>query len=160
MSLPASSPPPLPSHRASSDPSDPSRAPASGLAGFHLVASEPAGLVARMTLRRANDTVELGLARGAGRRTEVLEAAFDAGSAAVVARIDREATEGGRSVAAARELTVRLRHNHVAGDIGVLVLEWAPDGDARSGGTATDVVRRAPDGFWRYAVPIPFAAPG
>ncbi|MEU8136803.1 hypothetical protein [Streptodolium elevatio] len=147
MSLPASSSTPPP-HR---PPTDRSSAPSWGLTGFRLMVPEPADPVVRMTLHRATGTVELGLTRGAGGQAEALEAAFDAVRATVVARLDLSA--------GALELSVRLRHNHVAGDIGILVLEWAPGGDARRGGSATDVVRRAPDGFWRYAVPLPLGGP-
>lgn len=54
------------------------------------------------------------------------------------------------------------RHAYVAGDIALLVVDWSIAGTSRQGfpldlrGTATDVVRRGPDGRWRYVVDNPF----
>lgn len=149
-----------PSAPASPPPS--SRSRTRGLVAFRLVAADPSGVVTRMTLHRATDTIELAVTRDASGRPWVLEAAFDSGEATVVAQLyavdaaehEHPAEDG---VFAGPEWTpaVRLRHHRVAGDIGLLVVEWSaadtPDG------TETQVVRRGSDGRWRYAVSGPFA---
>jgi ketosteroid isomerase-like protein len=59
-------------------------------------------------------------------------------------------------------ITVRPRHVYPAGDIALLIVDWVIDGTDPAGrpvhiqGTATDVARRGPDGYWRYAVDNPF----
>ena len=55
-------------------------------------------------------------------------------------------------------LNARARHVFVAGDIAEIVLDWSidgtgPDGEhVHLGGSASDVVRRGADGFWRYLI--------
>jgi ketosteroid isomerase-like protein len=55
-------------------------------------------------------------------------------------------------------LEVNVRHVFVAGDIAEIVLDWSidgtgPDGEhVHFGGSASDVVRRGSDGFWRYLI--------
>jgi ketosteroid isomerase-like protein len=59
-------------------------------------------------------------------------------------------------------MEARLRHAYVVDDIALLVVDWsfrgtAPDGTSVDmSGTAADVVRRDPDGTWRYLVDNPF----
>jgi len=76
-------------------------------------------------------------------------------------------TGDGRRAATRRFLSlgipIRLsvRHAYVYGDIALLICDHLiegtkPDGEAvRIEGTATDVVRRGADGFWRYAIDNP-----
>ncbi|MQY04818.1 YybH family protein [Actinomadura macrotermitis] len=52
-------------------------------------------------------------------------------------------------------ITVRPRHVYTAGDVALLVVDWAIE-DAGITGTATDVARRGPDGRWRYVIDSPF----
>jgi ketosteroid isomerase-like protein len=55
-------------------------------------------------------------------------------------------------------LEVNARHVFVAGDIAEIVLDWSidgtgPDGEqVHFGGSASDVLRRGADGFWRYLI--------
>jgi ketosteroid isomerase-like protein len=55
-------------------------------------------------------------------------------------------------------LEVKARHVFVAGDIAEIVLDWSiegtgPDGEqVNFGGSASDVLRRGADGFWRYLI--------
>ncbi|MES4902497.1 MULTISPECIES: nuclear transport factor 2 family protein [unclassified Streptomyces] len=51
-------------------------------------------------------------------------------------------------------ISVRPRRVHVAGDIALLIVDWEITG--KVSGTATDVVRRGADGYWRYVVDSPF----
>ncbi|GAA2416557.1 hypothetical protein GCM10010420_53480 [Streptomyces glaucosporus] len=61
-------------------------------------------------------------------------------------------------------VTVRPRHTYVAGDIALLIVDWAIEGTGPEGervhveGTATDVARRGADGLWRYVIDNPFGA--
>ncbi len=58
-------------------------------------------------------------------------------------------------------IEARPRHAYVAGDIALLIVDWSMRGTACDGteidmsGTATDVVRRGPDGRWRYVIDNP-----
>lgn len=53
------------------------------------------------------------------------------------------------------------RHTYAYGDLALLIVDWTIEGtdldgnETRIGGTATDVARRGPDGFWRYAIDNP-----
>ncbi|PSK98914.1 ketosteroid isomerase-like protein [Murinocardiopsis flavida] len=106
-------------------------------------------------------------------------AAFNAGDAAA---LDRAYEPGGvvvphpghpargpeRSAATAYLLGLglpmdaRVRHTYVAGDIALLIVDWSMRGTALDGtavdfaGTASDVLRRGPDGCWRYVIDNPF----
>lgn len=53
-------------------------------------------------------------------------------------------------------ISVRPRRVHVADDIALLIVDWEIKG--KVSGTATDVVRRGADGFWRYVIDSPFGA--
>lgn len=59
-------------------------------------------------------------------------------------------------------ISVEPRHTYRADDIALLVVDWSIDGTGEDSqpvhieGTATDVVRRGPDGYWRYVVDNPF----
>ncbi|MFF4615364.1 Cif family virulence factor [Nonomuraea jabiensis] len=46
-------------------------------------------------------------------------------------------------------IEARPRHAYVAGDIALLIVDWSMRG------TATDVVRRGPDGRWHYVIDNP-----
>ncbi|WP_436772620.1 hypothetical protein [Yinghuangia sp. YIM S09857] len=118
-------------------------------------ASEPMAASPHATLRGPTNTVELRLVRRAvtGQdpdAPDTLEAAFNTPDATVIARL---------AASTAPDLTVRLRHHRVAGDIGLLVLECMPDNAPRSERTTTETTRQSPDGFWRYAVPVPTPTP-
>jgi ketosteroid isomerase-like protein len=55
-------------------------------------------------------------------------------------------------------LEAKARHVFVAGNIAEIVLDWSIDGTSTNGehvhlgGSASDVVRRGPDGYWRYMI--------
>jgi ketosteroid isomerase-like protein len=53
-----------------------------------------------------------------------------------------------------KPMTVSPRHVYVCGDIALLIVDWEI-ADLGVTGTATDVVRRGPDGFWRYVIDNP-----
>ncbi|MEV5978053.1 nuclear transport factor 2 family protein [Streptomyces sp. NPDC052114] len=74
-----------------------------------------------------------------------------------------EAVHGDARIAAANApflalglpISVHPRHVHVAGDLALLIVDWRIGAD-ETVATATDVVRRGADGFWRYAIDNPF----
>ncbi|GIF52085.1 ketosteroid isomerase-like protein [Asanoa ferruginea] len=55
-------------------------------------------------------------------------------------------------------LAAKARHVFVNGDIAEIVLDWTIEGTGRDGehvhvgGSASDVVHRGADGFWRYLI--------
>ncbi|GIJ11862.1 hypothetical protein Van01_50760 [Micromonospora andamanensis] len=59
-------------------------------------------------------------------------------------------------------IDIRPRHVYLADDIALLIVDWTIDGQGADGqqvhlaGTATDVARRGPDGYWRYVIDNPF----
>jgi ketosteroid isomerase-like protein len=68
------------------------------------------------------------------------------------------AAELKRDLSLGLPLEAKARHVFVAGDIAQIVLDWSidgtgPDGEhVHLGGSASDVVRRGADGFWRYLI--------
>jgi ketosteroid isomerase-like protein len=68
------------------------------------------------------------------------------------------AAELERDLSLALPLEAKARHVFVAGDIAEVVLDWSidgtgPDGEhVHLGGSASDVLRRGADGFWRYLI--------
>ena len=85
---------------------------------------------------------------------------------AVLIAKDGQPVTGHAEIAAELERDLRLglpleakaRHVFVAGDIAEIVLDWSIDGtgldgeQVHLGGSASDVVRRGADGFWRYVI--------
>jgi ketosteroid isomerase-like protein len=59
-------------------------------------------------------------------------------------------------------ISVTPRHTYVRDDIALLIVDFVIEGTGPDGvpvhieGTATDVARRGPDGFWRYVIDNPF----
>ena len=55
-------------------------------------------------------------------------------------------------------LKANVRHVFVGGDTAQIVVDWSIDGKSRNGqdvhlgGSASDIVRRGADGFWRYII--------
>jgi ketosteroid isomerase-like protein len=52
----------------------------------------------------------------------------------------------------ASSITATVRRAYVAGDVGLLVVDWVA---GKAAGTATDVVCRQGDGSWRYVIDNP-----
>lgn len=136
------------------------------LPAFGFAAVQPAvsdAPTTHATLRGPANTVELRLVRGVVGQVpdaaDTLEAAFNALDATIVARLVPPTPLDGAPAPTAPDLTVRLRHHRVAGDIGLLVLECAPaDAPRPPTVTTTETTRKSPDGFWRYTVAIPIPA--
>jgi ketosteroid isomerase-like protein len=54
-----------------------------------------------------------------------------------------------------KPMRATARHVYEAGDIALVIVDWAIEGLGMTG-TATDVVRRDADGTWRYVIDNPF----
>ncbi|WP_229706483.1 YybH family protein [Micromonospora sonchi] len=115
----------------------------------------------------------------AGQHPWAFARAFNTGDAAVVEQVyepdgvfvaapGQAVTGAARAAANQRFLDLGLpidicpRHIYVADDIALLIVDWTIDGQGTDGqhvhleGTATDVARRGPDGYWRYVIDNPF----
>jgi ketosteroid isomerase-like protein len=68
------------------------------------------------------------------------------------------AAELERDLSLGLALEAKARHVFVAGDTAQIVLDWSIDGTGPDGkhvhlgGSASDIVRRGADGFWRYVI--------
>ena len=68
------------------------------------------------------------------------------------------AAELERDLSLGLPLEAKARHVFVADDIAQIVLDWSIDGTGPDGkrvhlgGSASDIVRRGADGFWRYII--------
>ncbi|QNS05226.1 YybH family protein [Streptomyces xanthii] len=125
----------------------------------------------------------LPLARSAAEHPFVFERAFNTFDPAAVDRLYEPGAgfvpEHGRLVTGpdrfrANDAFLRLRvpirvaprHTYVVGDLALLIVDFVIEGVAAHGdgvrieGTATDVARRGPDGFWRYVIDNPFGVAG
>jgi ketosteroid isomerase-like protein len=85
---------------------------------------------------------------------------------AVLIRKDGRTVTGHAGISAELERDLRLglpleakaRHVFVAGNIAEVILDWSIDGTGSDGeqvhlgGSASDVLRRGTDGFWRYVI--------
>ena len=56
-------------------------------------------------------------------------------------------------------MRAEVRHIYQAGDIALVIVDWSIEGLGMTG-TATDVLRRSPDGQWRHLVDNPFGTAG
>ncbi|MBP2329984.1 ketosteroid isomerase-like protein [Kibdelosporangium banguiense] len=52
-------------------------------------------------------------------------------------------------------MKAEIRHIYQACDIALVIVDWSIEGVGMTG-TATDVLRRGPDGEWHYVVDNPF----
>lgn len=86
------------------------------------------------------------------------EAVFLANDGRVVTDRAEIAAAIGRDIKLGLPLMTRVRHIVVAGDIAQIILDWSIDGEGPDGkhvhvhGTASDIMRRGTDGFWRYII--------
>jgi ketosteroid isomerase-like protein len=132
-----------------------------------------------MTSDHVTNSTEMALTGDPGRHPAVFAAAFNSGRADLVENVydpgavfvpepgvglthDQRIGALGRFLDLGLPIVVRPRHTYVADDIALLIVDWTITGRGRDGeqirldGTATDVARRGPDGFWRYLIDNPF----
>jgi uncharacterized protein (TIGR02246 family) len=113
----------------------------------------------------ASDLIDSYLAAFARGDAEALDDLYEPG-ALVVPRPGSPLT-GAARIAAHRHLlgfgapmTAAVRHAYTAGDLALLVVDWAvrgsgPRGPVELSGTAADVARRGADDRWRYVIDNP-----
>jgi ketosteroid isomerase-like protein len=86
------------------------------------------------------------------------EAVFVANDGRVITDHAEIAVIIGRDIKLGLALNTNVRHLFVADDTVQIILDWSiegkgPDGqDVHLGGSACDIARRGPDGFWRYLI--------
>jgi ketosteroid isomerase-like protein len=118
----------------------------------YVLATEPEGVVASLLERFNSGKVSAMLAH------------FEPGGV-LVARDGRVVTdpteiaaELERDMSLGLPLKATARHVSVAGDIAQIVVDWSIEGTGPDGepvhiaGSASDVVHRGADGFWRYLI--------
>jgi ketosteroid isomerase-like protein len=96
-------------------------------------------------------------------KVEVMMALY-APEAVFIAKDGRTITDRAEIAAQLRDMNLGLpvkanvRHVFVGGDTAQIVVDWSIDGkgpdgkDVHLGGSASDIVRRGADGFWRYII--------
>jgi ketosteroid isomerase-like protein len=86
------------------------------------------------------------------------EAVFIANDGRTITDRNEFAAQFQRDMSLGLPLKANVRHVFVGADTAQIVLDWSiegkgPDGkDVHLGGTASDIVRRSADGFWRYII--------
>src|SRR5687767_10874913 len=118
---------------------------------------------------------EFALPTDATKMTDLYVRAMNAGDVAAVLRLytddavsvwDPEKPLSGAEHAEAVEefmarkpvMRAEVKESYVTGDTALLVVDWSFDveGEEPLSGTGLDVLRKGPDGRWRYAVDNPF----
>jgi len=149
------------------------------LATIRLVSAAFARFSVGMSDDVGSHDTRITLATDAAQHPEVFAVAFNSGDAAALESVYEDlgvlvpepgqpVTGLDRAAANARfqslglPIEVRPRHVYVADDIALLIVDWTIGGTGRDGapvhlrGTAADVVRRGPEGTWRYIIDNPF----
>src|SRR6201982_2294287 len=114
--------------------------------------TEPQGMVATLVERFNSGKVSAMMGMYAP------EAVFIAKDGRTVTDHAEIAAELERDLKYGLPLEAKARHVFVAGDIAEIVLDWSIDGTGPDGkpvhleGSASDVVHRGADGFWRYVI--------
>lgn len=149
----------------------------------HSGARLTAAVNTTMDLAHDHDPIPAGLVTDPAQHPAAFAAAFNSGSPQLLAAVYEpgavfvpspgRAVTGDELLAAGAEfqslgvpITVSLRHCYAVGELALLIVDWVivgagPDGaHVHIEGTATDVARRGPDGFWRYVIDNPFGAVG
>jgi ketosteroid isomerase-like protein len=86
------------------------------------------------------------------------EAVFIANDGRTITDRNQIAAQFQRDMNLGLPLKTNVRHVFVGGDTAQIVVDWSIDGkgpdgkDVHLGGSASDIVRRGPDGFWRYII--------
>ena len=118
----------------------------------YSLATEPEGIVAALVERFNSGKVSAMMTLYEPEAVFVLkDGRTVTGHAEIAAQLERD-------LKYALPLEAKARHAFVAGDIAQVVLDWSidgtgPDGEhVHLGGSASDVVRRGADGFWRYVI--------
>ena len=86
------------------------------------------------------------------------EAVFIAKDGRTITDRNEIAAQFERDISLGLPLMANVRHVFVSHDTAQIVVDWSIDGEGpngeqvRLGGSASDIVRRGADGFWRYLI--------
>jgi len=119
---------------------------------FFPLPTEPEGVIPSLLERFNSGKVEAMMALYAP------EAVFIAKDGRTITDHTEIAAELERDLKLGLPLKAKARHVFVGGDTAQIVVDWSIDGkgpngeDVHLGGSASDIVRRGADGFWRYII--------
>ena len=114
--------------------------------------TEPEGVIPSLVERFNSGKVEVMMALYAP------EAVFIANDGRTIRDRTEIAAQFQRDMSVGLSLKANVRHVFVGGDTAQIVLDWSIDGTGPDGkvvhmhGTASDIMRRGADGFWRYII--------
>ena len=114
--------------------------------------TKPEGVIPSLVERFNSRNVEVMMALYAP------EAVFVAKDGRTITDRAEIAAQFQRDMSLGLPLKANVRHVFVGGDTAQIVVDWSIDGkgsdggDVHLGGSASDIVRRGSDGFWRYII--------
>jgi ketosteroid isomerase-like protein len=114
--------------------------------------TEPEGVIPSLVERFNSGKVEVMMALYAP------EAVFIANDGRIIRERTEIAAQFRRDMSLGLPLKANVRHVFVGDDTAQIVVDWSIDGkgpdgkDVHLGGSASDIVRRGVDGFWRYII--------
>ena len=114
--------------------------------------TEPEGVIPSLLERFNSGNVQAMMALYAP------EAVFIAKDGRTITDRDEIAAQFERDISLGLPLKANVRHVFIGDDTAQIVVDWAIDGKGpngervRLGGSASDIVRRGADGFWRYLI--------
>ena len=114
--------------------------------------TKPEGVIPSLVARFNSGEVEVMMALYAP------EAVFVANDGHTIRDRNEIAGQFERDMRLGLPLKANARHVFVGDDIAQIVVDWSIDGkgpdgeDVHLGGSASDIVRRCADGFWRYII--------
>jgi ketosteroid isomerase-like protein len=114
--------------------------------------TEPEGVIPSLVERFNSGRIEAMMALYAP------EAVFVANDGRTITDRAEIAAQFQRDMSLGLPLKANVRHVSVGDDVAQIVVDWSIDGkgpdgeDVHLGGSASDIVRRGADGFWRYII--------
>ena len=114
--------------------------------------TEPEGVIPSLVARFNSGKIEVMMALYA------LEAVFIAKDGRPITNRNEIAAQFQRDMSLGLPLKANVRHVFVGDDTAQIVVDWSIDGTGPDGklvhlgGSASDIVRRGADGFWRYII--------
>ena len=114
--------------------------------------TEPEGVIPSLVQRFNSGSVQAMMALYAP------EAVFIAKDGRTITDRNEIAAQFERDISLGLPLMANVRHVFVSDDTAQIVVDWSIDGEGpngeqvRLGGSASDIVRRGADGFWRYLI--------
>jgi len=114
--------------------------------------TEPEGVIPSLVERFNSGSIQAMMALYAP------EAVFIAKDGRTITDRDEIAAQFERDISLGLPLKANVRHVFIGDDTAQIVVDWSiegkgPNGEqVRLGGSASDIVRRGADGFWRYLI--------